>query len=56
VLDTRKGGSSSAAALASYLMFEPTFTQALMQWGEHDAFARKAELLAFFDLPGAPPP
>jgi NTE family protein len=54
VLDSRKGGTSSAAALASYLMFEPTFTQALMQWGEHDAYARKAELLAFFDLPGAP--
>ncbi len=56
VLDTRKGTNGSAAALASYLMFEPTFTQALMHAGEHDAYARKGELLAFFDLPHPTPP
>ena len=40
-----KGGG---AALASYLLFEPGFVQALMTLGEQDAYARKAELLAFF--------
>ena len=37
----------AGAALASYLMFEPGFVQALMALGERDAYARKAELLAF---------
>ncbi|WHZ10114.1 MAG: Patatin [Burkholderiaceae bacterium] len=41
---TRGGG----AALASYLLFEPGFVQALMTLGEQDAYARKTELLAFF--------
>jgi NTE family protein len=35
-------------ALASYLLFEPGFVQALIAMGENDAFARKNELLAFF--------
>jgi NTE family protein len=35
------------AALASYLLFEPGFIQALVALGERDAFARKQELLAF---------
>ncbi len=39
---------SAGAALASYLLFEPAFIQALMRLGEHDAMAHKAELLAFF--------
>jgi NTE family protein len=34
-------------ALASYLLFEPGFVQALVTLGEQDAFARKSELLAF---------
>lgn len=38
----------SGGALASYLLFEPGFVQALMAMGESDAYARKAELLAFF--------
>ena len=38
-----KGG----AALASYLLFEPGFVQALIALGERDAFARKHDLLAF---------
>jgi NTE family protein len=41
-------GSPGGAALASYLLFEPGFINALMALGEHDAYARKEELLAFF--------
>jgi NTE family protein len=41
-----KGGGG---ALASYLLFEPGFVQALIAMGESDAFARKSELLAFFN-------
>lgn len=37
--------------LASYLLFEPGFVNALMAMGESDAYARKDELLAFFDPP-----
>ena len=40
-----KGGGG---VLASYLLFEPAFVQTLMSLGESDAFALKAELLAFF--------
>jgi NTE family protein len=40
-----KGGGG---ALASYLLFEPGFVQALVALGEQDAYARKEELLAFF--------
>jgi NTE family protein len=42
--------SPSGAAIASYLLFEPGFVKALMALGERDAFARKTELMAFFDL------
>jgi hypothetical protein len=41
----RNGG----AALASYLLFEPAFVQALIALGEQDAYARKDEVLAFFN-------
>ena len=41
-------GSPSGAALASYLLFEPGFVKALMALGEHDAYAHKDALLAFF--------
>jgi NTE family protein len=44
-LGAMKGG---AAAIASYLLFEPGFVQALMSLGEHDAYANKEQLLAFF--------
>jgi len=47
--DDRRAAAGSAAALASYLMFEPAFTRTLIEWGEHDALTREAELLAFFD-------
>ncbi|MCY7319791.1 MAG: patatin-like phospholipase family protein [Ramlibacter sp.] len=42
-LGVLKGGGGS---LASYLLFEPGFVQALVALGEQDAFARKQELLA----------
>ena len=35
----------SGGALASYLLFEPGFVQALVALGEQDAYARKEELL-----------
>jgi NTE family protein len=44
-LGALKGGGG---ALASYLLFEPGFVSALIALGEQDAYARKAELLAFF--------
>ncbi|MDR7095304.1 patatin-like phospholipase family protein [Hydrogenophaga laconesensis] len=47
-LDTRRGAAGSAAALASYLLFEPGFVNALIELGEHDAWRRKAELTRFF--------
>ncbi len=43
-LGALKGGGG---ALASYLLFEPGFVQALIGLGEQDAYARKEELLAF---------
>jgi len=45
-LGALKGGGG---ALASYLLFEPGFVSALMSLGEQDAYARKSELLAFFN-------
>jgi NTE family protein len=42
------GALRGGGALASYLLFEPGFVQALVALGEQDAFARKGELLAFF--------
>jgi NTE family protein len=52
-LDTRRAAAGSAAALASYLLFEPAFVNALIALGEADARRRKDELLAFF-APAAP--
>ena len=40
--------SGGGGTLASYLLFEPGFVQALMALGESDAHAKKAELTAFF--------
>ena len=39
---------SGGGAIASYLLFEPAFVQALVRLGEQDAYARKDDLLAFF--------
>ncbi len=40
---------NGGGALASYLLFEPEFVQALVALGEQDAYARKDELLGFFE-------
>ncbi|HEX5805608.1 MAG TPA: patatin-like phospholipase family protein [Macromonas sp.] len=50
VLDTRRGAAGSAAALASYLLFEPSFVNELIEWGEQDALAHTDQLRAFFDI------
>ncbi|MDP2220292.1 MAG: patatin-like phospholipase family protein [Hydrogenophaga sp.] len=51
-LDTGHAAAGSAAALASYLLFEPDFVSALMELGEGDARRRQDELMRFM----APPP
>ena len=43
------GALHSGGALASYLLFEPAFVRTLMALGEQDAYARKGELLSFFE-------
>lgn len=52
-LDTQNESSGSAASLASYLLFEPAFVQALLDLGERDAWHHQTELRAFF---ASPPP
>jgi NTE family protein len=42
-------GESAGASLASYLLFESGFTQALIEQGQRDAYALKTELMAFFN-------
>ncbi len=47
------GPGSNGAALASYLLFEDSYTRELMALGEKDTDARRAEVLEFFDLADA---
>jgi NTE family protein len=54
-LDPSRSAAGSAAALASYLLFEPDFVQALIELGEGDAWRRKDELMAFFTAPTTKP-
>ena len=50
-LDTRRQASGSAAALASYLLFEPAFVQALIALGEQDAWRQHDALVHFLCPP-----
>jgi NTE family protein len=45
----------SGAALASYLLFEPGFIEALLSLGQADVKARSEEILAFFEPCSADP-
>ncbi len=47
-------GQGQGAALASYLLFEAPYTQALMALGEQDTLAQKERVLAFFGWDQAP--
>jgi NTE family protein len=59
-LDTHRSAAGSAAALASYLLFEPDFVQALVALGEADAWRRHEELMRFlssaWQAPASVPP
>jgi len=44
----------SGAALASYLLFEPSFTHELIALGERDTLERRRDVLAFFGWETAP--
>jgi NTE family protein len=40
---------SPGASAMSYLLFEPGFTNALIEMGRKDAMARKEEIMAFLN-------
>ena len=56
---TEKGEGStkgaSGSALTSYLLFEPSFTNELINLGMSDTLARRADVQKFFGWPSAPP-
>jgi NTE family protein len=41
------------AALASYLLFESSYTRALIELGQIDTFSRREEVLKFFGVADA---
>jgi NTE family protein len=43
----QSGQTHAGSALASYLLFEPTFVEPLIALGQRDAYAQKEQLLAF---------
>ncbi|WP_408642906.1 patatin-like phospholipase family protein [Acidovorax bellezanensis] len=45
---TTDASDTRGAALASYLLFEPEYTRALMALGRRDTFARREEVIQFF--------
>ncbi len=49
------GNGTSGSALTSYLLFEPAFTNELINLGMSDTLARRADVQRFFDWPSAPP-
>ena len=50
-----QGKSASGSALTSYLLFEPSFTNELINLGMSDTLARRAEVQAFFGWPAQAP-
>lgn len=51
LLSTLGATSSSGSALASYLLFESSFTRELIELGRRDAQERRDDVLAFFGNP-----
>lgn len=50
-----EGKTASGSALTSYLLFEPSFTNELINLGMSDTFARRAEVQRFFGWPAEAP-
>ena len=52
---TGEGQGASGSALTSYLLFEPSFTNELINLGMSDTLARRADVQRFFGWPSAAP-
>lgn len=50
-----EGKAASGSALTSYLLFEPSFTNELINLGMSDALARRADVQRFFGWPSQSP-